>query len=298
MYNAVPARFTVLPETVDPLQSTITAARRTITADSQDTLSVRVHVTDRYGNALAGRPIALISSRSRDHILPMERETNREGIQEFIVRTDKTGDMLLRAMDLLNSTTLESTLAVTVTKPWTGTTSQGYQTLSAQLDEEFESVVMGFEVMVEPPLLQVEKEAQKITVRALDRMGRTVKSYHGKIIFRTTDPAATVPVMQRPNYGEYQFEERDQGIRPFTLALRFPSPGEHTLTVEASENPTVKGETKITVVGSGIGPKKRAIEITSHQDGQFINRTAITLEGKGPPLINIRALGGKEDRAG
>ena len=297
MYNAIRSRFTVLPETVDPLQSTITAVRRTITADSRDILQVRVHVTDRYGNALVGRPIALISSRSQDHILPMERETNREGIQEFTVRTGETGDMLLRAMDLLSSVTLESALAVTVIPPWTGT-SQGYQTLPAQLSEEFESVVVGFEIIVEPPLLQVDKEAQKVTVRALDRMGRTVKSYQGKIIFTTTDPEATVPVMQRPNYGEYQFEERDQGTRPFTLALRFQSPGEHTLTITANENPTVKGEAKITVVGAGIGVRKHAIEITSHKDGQFINSTAIILEGKGPPLMNIRALGGKEDVTG
>lgn len=296
MYNTARSRFTVLPEVVDPLQSTITAARRMITADNQDALSIRVHVTDRYGNVLSGRPIALISSRSQDQIHPVERETNREGIQEFTIRTGEAGNMLLRAMDLLSSTTLESTLAVTAISPWTGSSQN--QKFSAQLNEEFESVVVGFEVTVEPPLLQVEKEAQKVIVRALDRMGRTVKSYHGKIIFRTTDPEATVPVMQRPNYGEYQFEERDQGIRPFTLALRFTTQGEQTLTVEASENPTVKGEVKVTVVGSGIGQKKREIEITSHRDGQFIHTTQITLEGKGPPLINIRALGGKEDVTG
>ncbi|OGJ57044.1 hypothetical protein A3H22_01705 [Candidatus Peribacteria bacterium RIFCSPLOWO2_12_FULL_55_15] len=297
MDNAIRSQFTVLPETVDPLQSTITAARRTITADGRDMLQVRVHLMDRYGNALAGRPIALISSRSQDHITPVERETNREGIQEFTVRAEEAGDMLLRAMDLLNSATIKSTIAVTAIPTWTGT-SRGYQALSAQVSEEFESVVVEFEVKVEPPMLQVEKEAQRVTVRALDRMGRTVRSYLGKIIFTTTDPEATVPVMQRLNYGEYQFEERDQGFRQFTLALRFYSPGEHTLTVETSENPTVKGEAKITVVDSGIGQRKRDIEITSHVDNQFINHTAITLEGKGPPLINIRALGGKEDVAG
>lgn len=296
LYNARPARFTVLPETVDPLQSTIVAERRTIAADSRDALSVRVRMTDRYGNPLAGRPVALIASRSQDRITPVERETNRDGVQEFTVQTTEAGDMLLRAMDLLSSTTIESTLAVTAVPPWTGT-SQTYQRFSAQLSEEFESVVVGFEVTVEPPLLQVEREAQKVTVRAFDRQGRTVKSYLGKIIFTTTDSEATVPVMQRPNYGEYQFEERDQGIRPFTLALRFPNPGEHTLTVTASENPTVRGEANVTVSG-GTGPRKRSIEITSHRDGQSIGSTTVTLEGNGPPLINIVALGGKEDVAG
>ena len=297
LYDARPARFTVLPETMDPLQSAIIAERRTIVADGRDALSVRIRMTDRYGNPLAGRPVTLIASRPQDRILPVERETDREGVQEFSVQTGETGNMFLRAMDLLSGTTIESALAVTAVPPWTGT-SQTERRFSAQLGEEFESVVVGFEIVVEPPILHVEKEAQKVTVRALDRMGRTVKSYQGKIIFTTTDPEAAVPVMQRPNYGEYQFEERDQGIRPFTLALRFQSPGEHTLTVTASENPTVQGEATITVVGSGVGPKRHAIDITSHRDGQFINRTAITLEGKGPPLMNIRALGGKEDVAG
>ncbi len=296
LYDAHPARFTVLPETMDPLQSTIIAERRTIVADNRDTLSVRIRMTDRYGNPLAGRPATLITSRPQDRILPMERETDRDGVQEFTVQTAEAGDMLLRAMDLLSGTTIESALAVTAVPPWTGT-SQTERKFSAQLGEEFESVVVGFEVTVEPPLLQVEREAQKVTVRAFDRQGRTVKSYLGKIIFTTTDPEATVPVMQRPNYGEYQFEERDQGIRPFTLALRFQNPGEHTLTVTASENPTVMGEANI-VVSGGTGPKKRSIEITSHRDGQFIGSTTLTLEGKGPPLINIVALGGKEDVAG
>lgn len=289
LYNAQPARFTVLPETVDPRQSAIIAERRTIAADGRDALSVRVRMTDRYGNPLAGRPVALIASRPQDRILPVERETNRDGMQEFTVQTAEAGDMLLRAMDLLSSATIESTLAVAAI--------QTYQRLSAQLGEEFESVAVGFEVTVEPPLLQVEREAQKVTVRALDRQDRTVKSYLGKIIFTTTDPEATVPVMQRPNYGEYQFEERDQGIRSFTLALRFTNPGEHTLTVTASENPTVRGEANVTVVG-GTVQKKRSIEITSHRDGQSINSTTVTLEGKGPPLINIVALGGREDVAG
>lgn len=294
--DSLRAQFTVLPETVDLLQSTITTTRRTITADGRDVLSVRVRLTDRYGNTLAGRPVALISSRSQDRIAPMERETDREGIQEFTVSTEIPGDMLLRAMDLLSSGTLDDTLIVTAVSSWRET-SQGSHTLSAQLSDEFESVIVGFEVTVEKPPFYAEKEAQKVTVRALDRMGRTVKSYLGKVIFRTTDPAALVPVMQRPNYGEYQFEERDQGIRTFTLALRFSKTGEHTLTVEASENPSIKGEAKVTV-GTGQSPQKREIEITSHKDGQFINRTAITLEGKGPPLINIRALGGKDDVEG
>lgn len=298
LYNARTARFTVLPETMDPLQSAIVAERRTITADGRDALSVRVRMTDRYGNPLAGRPVALIASRPQDRVLPVERETDRNGVQEFTVQTTEEGDMLLRAMDLLSSTTVESVLAVAALQPpWTGTTQQRYRTLAAQIGEEFESVVVGFEVTVDPPMLQVEREAQKVTVRAFDRQGRTVKSYLGKIIFTTTDPEATVPVMQRPNYGEYQFEERDQGVRPFTLALRFPNPGEHTLTVTAGENPTVKGETNV-VVSGGTGQKKRSIEITSHRDGQSINSTMVTLEGKGPPLINIVALGGKEDVAG
>lgn len=298
LYNARPARFTVLPETVDPLRSTMSAERRTIVADGRDILSVRVRMVDRYGNPLAGRPVALIASRSQDRVLPVERETDRNGVQEFTVQTTEEGDMLLRAMDILSSATIESVLAVAAqSPPWTGTAQQQYRTLTAQIGEEFESVVVGFEVIVDPPMLQVEREAQKVTVRALDRQGRTVKSYLGNIIFTTTDPEATVPVMQRPNYGEYQFEERDQGIRPFTLALRFPNPGEHTLTVTASENPSVRGEANVTVIG-GTGQRKHAIDITSHKDGQFINGTTVTLEGKGPPLINIVAIGGREDVAG
>lgn len=286
-YNAH-AQFTVLPETVDPLQSTVTAARHTISADGRDTLSVRVRMVDRYGNALAGRPAALISSRSRDSVLPVERETNRDGVQEFTVRAGGAGDMLLRAMDLLSSTTLESTLAVT---------ARGYHTLSAQLSEEFNNVAVGFAIAVEPPILQVEKEAQTVTVRAIDSTGGTVDNYHGKVTFRTTDPEAIVPVMQEPNYGEYQFTEDDQGARSFTLALRFSSPGEQTLTVEDTENPSVKGEAKITV-SFGAESRKPRIDITSHQDGQFINSTLITLEGKGPALINLRILGGREDMTG
>src|SRR3989344_7724267 len=81
MDNTIRSQFRVLRETVDPLQSTITAARRTITADGRDMLQVRAHWLDQYGNAFAGGPIALISSRSQDHITPVERETNREGIQ-------------------------------------------------------------------------------------------------------------------------------------------------------------------------------------------------------------------------
>jgi hypothetical protein len=293
----------VHPDSVDAAMSQITVRDPQISADGRDQAAVEVTLRDRYGNVLGGRPVSLIASRKSDIVTGLTPDTDATGTQEFSVRATENGVITLRAIDLLSTVTLDETATIQAGYGAMGGNSMytasatTYDSgskkfyFNAQAVGSFD-LIQEFEVTA-PAQMNVNEEAPKITIRAVDRDGNTVENYTGTIRFVTTDPEATVP-----NFGTYTFRDRDLGVKSFPLALTFRTPGQQTLRVEDSNDPTIMGETNITVGGQGSTGNGGSISVTSFADGDYVNSLDIVVAGVGPRFANLIVMGGAEDAYG
>jgi hypothetical protein len=306
-------QFTVLPDSIDTTNSSIQSAEASLRANDTDTVTVSVIIRDRFSNPLSGRPVSLISSRTSDAIASITSETDNQGEQMFSISTREPGTITLRAIDLLSGKTLaaQSNLVAEIEggnyvggytapsryndrdytqtaygKPLFGSAQNPYRAQLTQFD-----VLAGFEINA-PRELQTNEDAS-ITIRAVDHNGQTVEDYVGTVILRSTDPAAFLPLS-----GEILFLPQNLGEKRLTLGLRFRTSGEHILHAEDSTNPTLSGEAMIMVGGSNGQPAEKLITVTSHSDGSSVSTFDITLEGEGPPFINLLVTGGTQDTRG
>lgn len=323
MYRAVLARdgkqlsatvtFTILPDTLDLQSSSIESATQRIAANGKEEVRLTVTLRDQYGNPLDGRPVELLSSRPGDRIHPLERETDTKGEQHFLLTTEEPGWIALRAVDLLSGDTLDAASEVEAWgfpsgypfNPYTASmfpfmgfpqqplyqpppTGRNFYYAQASTFD----IIDHFEITV-PKEVQQNLELPRIAIRAVDMEGRTVEDYTGTVAFSSTDPNATLPA-----FGGYTFVGRDLGYREFILVLKFQTPGEQVFRVEDTSNPAIFGKAIVTVIGDPNRLQKKGIELTSHTNDQFINTTAIVLEGQGPPFVNLVVTGGVEDVRG
>lgn len=286
----------VLPDTRDLSLSDMTVWAPRIQADGRDNADVSITLRDRYGNPAPARPLMLIASRPADHVEAVTPATDARGTQHFRLSTTEVGTVNLRAVDLLSGRALPATATLTAVGTAVGGNGMFYPSADSRYTNapyraqltSFD-VIDGFEIIA-PSQMPVNQEAQKITVRAVDRDGRTVEDYVGTVTFTSTDPQATLP-----NFGTYTFKERDLGEKAFPLVLKFGSTGLHTIRVEDASNPSVRGEVDIQVGGGGTPTTQAGITITSHASDSYINTTTITVEGRGPRFADLIIMGGEQD---
>lgn len=278
--------FTIYPDEPSLSVSDLAADRTSITADGTDSVAVAVHLTDRFGNGIADRPVALIPSRTADTVISVDSQTDSNGWQRFFVTTTQGGTMTLRAADLVSGQTLTDALTVTATGgDSVGGNDDNAPVFLAQLTGT-SGIVDHFEIIL-PSTLDAGIESQTFTVRAVDGKGKVVPSYVNKVRFRSTDPLAELPGLD----DSYQFVAKDQGQKTFALAVKFGTPGTQTVTVEDSEDASIKGTANVTIKGdapSGGG----SITIESPAQGSAVGGTQVTLTGKGPVLANLVSSGG------
>ncbi len=295
----------VLPETMDTSISTLQAWTPHIRADGQDTAEITVTLRDAYGNVLPGRPVALVASRSEDVITAVTPETGKDGTQHFSLSTTKDGTSTIRAVDLLSGDTLTSTATVQAGTPVAiGGDAPSYAVAGSydpDTGRKFYAQVSGgqtfdvidsFEVTA-PPTMAVGDEAQKVSIRAIDKNGNTVENYVGTVTFESTDPNATLP-----NFGSYTFKDRDLGTKSFPLVLQFKTPGPQIFRVKDSNNPKITGLANINVGGTVSHTGASGINITSYKDGDMVNSTSIIISGTGPAYANLTVMGGISDTTG
>ncbi len=332
--NIAPAvsAFTVLPDSIDAQQSTLEAGSDVLSADGTDILTVRVIARDRYGNPVAGRRFALISSRSEDQITAATSETDAEGEQMFEVSTSAAGVIDLRAMDLISGKLITGSLQIAA-EGWAmggNDWSTGSRMLAAmygsrpsantyapanlagrrffgQVGSTFD-VVHHFEIRLDRDVKEVTVyEPLSLDISAVDRNGNVVEDYTGTVQIYTTDPEALLP-------SEIRFTPGDFGVKRLSLSLRFQTPGEpnmigeptHVIRVEESGScaapgslSCVFGEHEIIVRATeGGGDSGRNITVSSPLPDSTVSSDTITVEGKGPPFINIEVTGGLRDVQG
>lgn len=313
--------LTVYPDTIDTLSSFIDIPSQSI--DVGEEMVATVVATDRFGNALSGRSIELISSRSDDLVQAMTRETDVYGEQQFIIRATTAGTLSLRAIDLISGKTLDSSVQITAGDvhgamggPIAYTAQQQQQfyrgnpysanllgasanPYRAQVSEprrfdHIEIQIVGQENAQTPTVEQYKAESMLLT--AVDQYGDRFFEYIGTAYMATTDPDATLPA-----FGVYDFRFEDEGQKMLTLGLKFASPGTQTmvLTDSPDEVPSdlsqALGLQTVNVEGQKvIKPAAQDIVIRSPRNGALLNESDVVIEGTGPAFINITVEGGTE----
>lgn len=298
--------FTVYPDSVDLRSSRITTSATSIDANGKERVTITVAALDRYANPVPEHPFSLVSSRRSDRVDAVTGQTDDRGEQQFSLLSMEDGIVHLRAIDLLSGNSLDDVVEIMAgdggiggeqARQYAYLNDPSYNTPSlyrADLTTSTSVLIDHFEVLA-PAQMRAGVEAQEVTIRAVDRNGRTVESYINTVRFSApTDPTAVLPGL-----GSYRFEPRDQGRRTFALSLKFTRPGKHIFRVEDGSDARIFGQAVIDVTGTVIGASgSNGIEITSHRDGQTVNTNTILLEGKGPPFVNLLAMGGVDDVRG
>ncbi len=285
------ATFSVLPDSPDVRNADVRADRDSIDDDGSDEALITVTLRDRFGNALAGRPVTLVSSRSADQLYALSQETDVSGAQEFVLASDEPGYAVIRAIDLLSGQTLSQSVEVQVGSAMGNEDRVAYQDSrsaggkrmygAALVTGDEYDVIDHFEIDA-PAQMVAGVEAPALTITAVDRSGNIVRSYVGTVVFSSTDPDA-----QLPNFGRYAFKDRDQGEKEFALGLKFLLGGTQTLRVEDQNDPRIFGEADIDVSGRGTSADKMIV-VESPVNGDKLGKPAVTVKGKGPRFVNLQ----------
>lgn len=331
--DAIHGSFDVAADSVDNMTSTLETSDTALKADGADEITVRAVIRDRYGNAVKNRRIELISNRPVDTVGALTGETDTKGEQLFTVRTTDPGVIDLRAMDLLSGKLLGASVQLSAESGYAiggnagtlsgrafmasayapsrsyGKSSYTSSTLSGrrffgQLGSTFD-VVHHFEIILDRGVKEVKVyDPLSLEIHAVDRNGNVVEDYTGTVQIYTTDPEALLP-------SEARFTPGSFGILRLSLSLRFQTPGEpnaigeptHVVRVEETgscASPAsagcVFGELEVIVDGGdSTGDTGRQITVTTPQPGSTVSGESITVEGRGPPFVNLEITGGTQD---
>ncbi len=310
----VDARFTILPDTVDPYMSTIEIANPEVTPDGIDTANVTVVLRDQYGNTLPGRVIELISDRASDEVQAMTKETDDAGEQVFRITAHEPGSITLRALDLFSSKLLTAEGMIfagnmeqsvggyypprrPIPRAAPPQETSGSRFAASFLGRRLYGQAIGSErldgfVIYAPEEMKVNEDAT-ITLEAVDEFGELVEEYEGTVFLSTddADPKALLPLG-----GIVKFEPGNLGRKKLSLGLRLRTPGERLIYVEDSEDGTLNGYALINVIGDRIEDNlEEAFEINEPIPNSLYGNTEITVKGNGPPFINIIVKGGAKD---
>ena len=280
--------FTVYPSDVSTTKSLLSVDQKTAEAGLLENIVAEVHLRDDFGNSIKGHSVELLSSRTEDSIQLLSHlpYTDDNGAISFLVNSEEPGMTTLSAIDLteditLNARTKIAFLEANSENPIGGNsenfnygnyfddasiflssledTGEIYEFIIEIRDEGSEDVVT--EVM--------KNSALSTTVTALDELGNIVPNYTGEIRFSSTDDNAALPE-------DYKFTSGDLGTHDFDLGITFKTEGPHILSINDTENFSLKGEVELEVKPKEITATpdlNREINLISPKEGTFSKNT-------------------------
>ncbi len=308
IFGATRTTFTVLADAPDDAHSTLSASARS--AEPGEQITVTAVLRDRYENALSGRPVALLSNRSRDIISSRSSQTDEQGRFTWTVEPDEDGMMTLTAYDVLSSRQLKTRLDIAVGDAGyvsTGSPLAAQMTGMGQGSET--GVIDHFEVALTKEGSVNANELFSVVIYAVDATGnrRTqseeefqnhiVQGYADTVIIQSSDPDAEFPKKgqnrQQPQLGSVDFRPMDLGVRSIPLGFVFRAGGEQTIEVYDQKDPSIRGKLTVQVNKAPTSASEK-ITIVSPANNSLIGVREVRVVGKGPVLINIKIKGGVE----
>jgi hypothetical protein len=263
--------------------------------------SVSALLRDEYGNPVAGRPMALVSSREQDEVTETTGKTDGNGRISWSVIAGTNGQMTLSVYDVLSGRQMKLSKNVTVTGGSTLSASLGMgqsdtEALTADLSN---GVAEKIEISLPDGSTSVRAgELFSMRFRVTDSNGQTVRSYVSSVYVEAlNDPGAALPKMgmdtQKPNSGTIDFLPPHQGQRDVPLSFLLRRTGRQTISVYDKNDPTTRGEIELTVTGKGSSSVSD-IEILDPAPGAEVGKTRFQVSGRAPAFVNLQFRGGLE----
>ncbi len=291
--------FSVIADRADDGHSKFTASPVSIRSNGQDAVTVTAILRDKYDNPVAGRPIALISSRASDEVNALSAQTDENGRMLWTVRATESGPMTLIPYDIVSAKQLTLRADITVGG------SSSVNSLRAALtsfggEGDFtgdltSSVIDHVELSLPQNVTEVKaNELFSMNVKAMNGTS-VVRGYVGTLIVESSDPDAELPKKgedpKTPETGRIDMRSVDQGERKLSLIFVLRKRGAQTITVYDKLDPSVKGEITLNVTRDG-GTDSEMITIKSPLDRARIKGTTVRLQGTAPSLVNLKVKGG------
>lgn len=313
--SAPTTQFTVYPDTVSAVHSSISAIRDAAPANGRDPVQVKVRLVDRHGNVIPNHLVTLISSRTEDKIEAIGSGfTNQTGEVAFQILSLADGISYLSAYDKNSGVTLDARAKAVFYQVGSSGLSGGnlniFQANSFLGDDDEGDNTYD---KIDRFQIEIASEAQfgvptDITITAVDKNDKVVRDYNRTAIIQSTDNLATLP-----NGGTYQFTDFDEGSKLFAKGITFSEAGTHTITVYDFDgtaiSPNIKGEVTVKVteecVGDGCGdiittpiptpstpppPTGNTLEIKKPEAGAKFGDSRILITGKGAPNTDLHLL--------
>lgn len=206
-----------------------------------ETIELTVSLLDDYGNEIDGHVLKVIPDSEDVSVYSPEFASDENGHMNFYITSETKGIYEFTVFDSSINKTLTSTAKIAFSGSNTYSDRGGHDEdnesvyLSAESGEVSGFLIEGLEESV------VVGDSQSITVKAIDSDGFTVPDYTGTIRFSSSDSSATLP-------NDYTFLAEDQGEHAFSLAVKFVTPGENTISVTDIEEFSLTGETTVEVI--------------------------------------------------
>lgn len=295
--SGVSTTFSVIADRADDGHSQFSASPVSIRSNGQDAVTVTAILRDKYDNPVAGRPIALISSRASDEVSALSAQTDENGRMLWTVRATEPGPMTLIPYDIVSAKQLKLRADISVTG---GSTNPLRATLTSFGGDDFtgdvtSSLIDRLELSLPQNVTEVKaNELFTVNVKAMN--GNSVaRGYVGTLIVESSDPDAELPKKgedpKTPETGRIDMRSVDQGERRLSLIFVLRKRGAQTITVYDKQDPSVRGEITLNVTRDG-GNENEMIIIKSPPDRARIKGSTVRLQGTAPSLVNLTVKGG------
>jgi hypothetical protein len=289
-----PETFTVYADSVSSSRSLMEISDQTASANGNDYITLKVHLYDRYNNAIQGHTVDMLSSRLTDEIVRISSKpyTNELGTMQFNVYSKEEGVSTFLAHDSTEGVTLNDRARIAFYEP-SGINQEmgGNVFLSSTEDSGPVSYLMISDIGETVSV----NSTQNFTVTAYDDDGNNASDYTGTVRFSSSDNNSTLP-------DDYQFEAEDQGSHTFSLSLSFKTEGTQTLTVTDTDQFDIYGETSVEVGASETGSSTQTSTTTTGSEdlsiftpiGGTYSSSSLTFTGEATYGLNVIIYDGSE----
>lgn len=255
--------FEIYAGTVSDSKSTVTVSKNT--ARGGETVELTVALKDELMNPLKGHVVKVMADKASVDVYSPDFATDENGEIRFYALTQSTGKDYIVQFDVVDSSSnveLRARPKIAVVGQGRSADQGGSVYLSAEAGP-----LHHFSIEIEDESdAEVDAGDQlDVVVTAMDEDNNIVTDYTGTIRFSSTDGSATLP-------NDYTFLAEDAGSHEFSLAVKFVTPGDQTLSVNDTDQYTIDGEFDLEVVtgdGSDDDYDEDFVDDDFERDGDF-----------------------------
>lgn len=272
--------FEIMPGVVSAFRSTVTAEKLSLAADGEQVSRVMISVRDAWDNPIEGVPVQIVSSRNVDAVVA-NPVTDARGQIVAQVRSAEAGvstlAVLADGVEIFAKPELVFFLHGDRGMPAVGANGIGRFLKTQIFDDEPVGLPAAYFTLEQINAVETAGKDLTVQVVARDQNGEVVTDFAGTIRFSSSDDRATLP-------NDYVFTPSDQGVHTYYLAVKFGTPGDHTIAVHDLNDFRISGELEVDVK-SGMAPisvpeEETSVSITFPVDGGASSEARVTIFGE------------------